>query len=115
MTQLFGLTSQLPLLDQIGRLLLGSTQDLLRFLSGLFEKALDFVGDAPGRLYVLRDRDPKLIDPLKRGSLIDYHAATKRQFPAVGNERLKTLDQNDDVYRSGPPWAGGKRCRMTRL
>src|ERR1035437_9383211 len=109
--QLFGLTSQLPLLDQVRRLLLGSTQNLLGFLTSLFEKALNLIGDAPGRLDVLRNGHPELIDPLQRRGLIDYHAAAKGEFPAVGNERLQTLDQNDDVYRSGSPSAGQPACR----
>jgi hypothetical protein len=88
---------------------------LLGFLTSLFEKALNLIGDAPGRLDVLRNGHPKLIDPLQRRSLIDYHAAAKGELPAVGNQRLQTLDQNDDIYRSGPPWARGKGCRMTRL
>jgi hypothetical protein len=115
LAQLFGLPRELAFLDEIRGLFLGPRQNLLGFFTSLFEKTFDLVGDPSRGPYLFGDSHPELVDPLERLGLVDEHAAAERNPPAVRNERFEPLDQDDDVYRTGPPWADRQGCRLGRL
>jgi hypothetical protein len=78
---------------------------VLRLFTGLLEKPVDLAVDTASRLDLLGDGHPKLVDPLESFGLVDDDVAGQGEMPAVRDERLQTLDQDDDVYRTSPPWA----------
>jgi hypothetical protein len=98
---LFGRLGQPTLVDEEGRLLLGTGDDPLRFLLGLVDDALTLGVDPLGRANLLGYGDTELIDEPEGGVLVDDYVVGQRQLLAVGDQRLEALDQEDDVDRSG--------------
>jgi hypothetical protein len=94
---------QAALVDEEGRLLLGLGDDPLRLFLGLLDDPLALGVDALSRSDLLGNGDAELIDEAERRVLIDDDVRRQRQLLPVRDERLETLDEEDDVDGGGPP------------
>lgn len=111
-----GLPGQFAFLDEVRGLFLGAGEDLLRLFACLLEQPLDFGVDALGGPYLFGDGDSQLVDQIESVALVDYHAARQGKLAAAGDLLFEFLDQEDDVRRTGPPQAVGRRgCRLTPI
>lgn len=112
---LLGRPGQLAFLDEVRSLLLRSGEDLLGFLTSLVEQSLALRVDSFGVLDLLGDRDTELIDVIECLRLVDDDAADQRQTASVGQDRLESFDEEDDVDETGPPSADGEAAGLGRL
>ena len=94
---LVGGEQQPALLDQEGGLLLGAPDDPLGLLLGLLDDPLALGVDPLGGAHFLGDRDPKLVDEVERGHLVEDDVVGERQLLAVRDQGLEPFDEEDDV------------------
>ena len=89
-------------------MLLGTGDDPLRFLLGLFDDPLALGVDPLRRANLLGDGDPELVDEPEGSRLVDDDVVRQWQPPAVRDDRLEALDEEDDVDRSGLRWQSAR-------
>jgi hypothetical protein len=112
---------QAALVDEERRLLLGLGDDALGLFLRLLDDPLALGIDAFGRADLLGDGDAQLIDQAERGVLVDDDVGRQRQLLPVRDERLETLDEEDDVDGRGPParasglWHAGSWLSVRRV
>jgi hypothetical protein len=109
-----GRLGQAPLVDEERRLLLGLGDDPLRLVLGLLDDPLALGVDALRRADLLGDGDAQFVDEAQCGILVDDDIGRQRQFLPVGDERLKALDEEDDVDLSALPARGSRPGRRRR-
>ena len=85
-------------------MLLGTGDDPLRFLLGLFDDPLALGVDPLRRADFFGDSDPQLVDEPEGGCLVDDDVVRQGQPTAVRDDRLEALDEENDVDRSGLRW-----------
>ena len=95
----FRLLGEAPLVDQERRLLLGLGDDPLGLFLGLLDDPLALGVDPLGGSDLLGYGDTQLVDQTKGGLLVDDDVVRQGQVLAVGDDRLETLDEEDDVDR----------------
>jgi hypothetical protein len=88
------------LVDQERRLLLGPSDDPLGFFLGLLDDPLTLGVDALGGADLFGYCDTELVDEAQGLVLVDDDVAGERQLLPVRDERLETLDEEDDVDRT---------------
>jgi hypothetical protein len=110
------LLGQAALVDEEGSLLLGASDDALGLFFGLLDDALSLGVDPLGGSNFFRDGDTELVDEAEGGRLVDDDVACQREAPAVRDDGLEALDEEDDVDRSALRWRStGTAVRSARL
>ena len=84
-----------------------SGDDSLGLLLGLLDDSFALGVDPLRRADLFGDGDAQLVDEAKRGGLVDDDVVRKGKAPAVRDDRLEALDEEDDVDRSGLRWRVG--------
>ena len=99
-----GLLGEAALVDEERGLLLGTGDDPLGLLLGLLDDPLALGVDPLRRADLLGDGDAQLVDEAEGGRLVDDDVVRQGQPPAVRDDRLEALDEEDDVDRSALRW-----------
>ena len=99
-----GLLGESTLVDEERGLLLGSGDDALGLFLGLLDDPLALGVDPLCCAYLLGDSDTELIDEAEGSRLVDDDIVRQREVPTVGDDRLESLDEKDDVDRRALRW-----------
>jgi hypothetical protein len=100
----FGLLGEAALIDEEGGLLLGAGDDALGLFLGFLDDPLALGVDPLGGADLLGDGDTQLVDEPERGGLVDDDVVRQGEAPAVRDDRLEALDEEDDVDGSALRW-----------
>jgi hypothetical protein len=99
-----GLLSKAPFVDEERRLLLGAGDDPLGLFLGLLDDPLALGVDPFRGADFLRDGDAQLVDEAECCGLVDDDVVRQGEAPAVRDDRLEALDEENDVDRSALRW-----------
>ena len=94
---LLGRAHELALLEHLRGLLLGAGDDRVAFLAGALGDAAGLLGDAARLAHLVGHRDAQLVDELEHGRLVEHDVVRERQLLAGRDQRLQSLDEEDDV------------------
>jgi hypothetical protein len=98
------LLGQSALVDEERGLLLGAGDDALGLFLGLLDDPLALGVDPLCCADLFGNGDTELIDQAEGGRLIDDDVVRQGEVPTVGDDRLESLDEKDDVDRRALRW-----------